>query len=129
MRTPFNLVADYLARAPERQSSGSDPYEDCGVTKGCFGLGDPCIQTRDCTVLLSFSLAAQGDGFDFEMTGGVAVTNNMWIAAGLTDTHNMGTASVVDCFLYDGQPGMQESWNTDAEQNIVQTPVISKDAA
>ncbi|XP_049526925.1 uncharacterized protein LOC125946864 [Dermacentor silvarum] len=31
-------------------------------------------------------------------------------------------ASVVDCFIYDGQSGMQESWNTDAKQNIVQTP-------
>ncbi|KAH8028949.1 hypothetical protein HPB51_020876 [Rhipicephalus microplus] len=71
------------------KSSDSDPYNGCGVTKGCFGLMGPCIQTRDCAVLLSYAVAPKGEGFDFQLTGGTAVKNNMWIAAGITSTPNM----------------------------------------
>ncbi|XP_049267145.1 uncharacterized protein LOC119375169 [Rhipicephalus sanguineus] len=117
-----DLVADHVTRATARQGSASDTYKECGVTRGCFGLTGACIQTRDCTVLLSYAVAPKGEGLDFELTGGAAVKNNMWIAAGITNTPSMGTATVIDCFLYDGKPGMQESWNTDTMQNVVQTP-------
>ncbi|XP_075722895.1 putative ferric-chelate reductase 1 homolog isoform X6 [Rhipicephalus microplus] len=117
-----NHLDGRVTRATARQSSDNDPYNGCGVTRGCFGLMGPCIQTRDCAVLLSYAVAPKGEGLDFQLTGGTAVKNNMWIAAGITSTPNMGKATVIDCFLYDDTPGMQESWNTDTMQNVVQTP-------
>ncbi|KAL3218672.1 hypothetical protein MRX96_031411 [Rhipicephalus microplus] len=52
---------------------------------------------------------------------GVEVVNHL--ASRITRaTARQGKATVIDCFLYDGTPGMQESWNTDTMQNMVQTP-------
>ncbi|KAL1419511.1 hypothetical protein MTO96_025255 [Rhipicephalus appendiculatus] len=65
-----NRLAGRVTRATARQSSDTDPYKECGVTRGCFGLMGPCIQTKDCTVLLSYAVAPKGEGLDFELTGG-----------------------------------------------------------
>ncbi|KAL1414000.1 hypothetical protein MTO96_030799 [Rhipicephalus appendiculatus] len=126
-----NRLAGRVTRATARQSSDTDPYKECGVTRGCFGLMGPCIQTKDCTVLLSYAVAPKGEGLDFELTGGHGRQEQhvdcRWNhehakhAVVLFLSHRAWPPSSTASFTTASQ-GMQESWNTDTMQNVVQTP-------
>lgn len=91
-------------------------YDKCGTTHGCFGISSSCIGTRTCNVLVTW--AANDTGVRYEVVGNVG-SSNVWIAAGISETHEMEHASVVDCFLNGNNPEVRESWNEAAYKNRV----------
>ncbi|KAH7970229.1 hypothetical protein HPB49_001342 [Dermacentor silvarum] len=77
--------------------------------------------------LLLLTHVARGDGVDFELTA-PARHENMWIAAGISETPSMDMASVVECLRNKGVMSMRESWNSDGKKNMLivnQTPGLT----
>ncbi|XP_049266788.1 putative ferric-chelate reductase 1 homolog [Rhipicephalus sanguineus] len=103
----------------------SAAYSGCGQTMGCFGTPKGCLSRGTCTLLLTY--VARGDGVDFELIA-PARHENMWIAAGISETPSMDMASVVECLRNKGVMSMRESWNSDGKKNIPianQTPGLT----
>ncbi|KAL1481281.1 hypothetical protein MTO96_015718 [Rhipicephalus appendiculatus] len=100
-------------------------YSGCGQTMGCFGTPKGCLSRGTCSLLLTY--VARGDGVDYELTA-PARHENMWIAAGISETPSMDMASVVECLRNKGVMSMRESWNSDSKKNILianQTPGLT----
>lgn len=103
----------------------SREYAGCGQTMGCFGTPKGCVSRGSCSLLLTH--VARGDGVDFELTA-PARHENMWIAAGISETPSMDMASVVECLRNKGVMSMRESWNSDGKKNMLivnQTPGLT----
>ncbi|XP_077500451.1 putative ferric-chelate reductase 1 homolog isoform X2 [Amblyomma americanum] len=103
----------------------SGAYAGCGQTMGCFGTPKGCLTRGSCSLLLTY--VARGDGVDFELSA-PARHEEMWIAAGISETPSMDMASVVECLRHNGLMSMRESWNADNKRNIPianQTPGLT----
>lgn len=103
----------------------SGAYAGCGQTMGCFGTPKGCLSRGSCSLLLTY--VARGDGVDFELSA-PARHEEMWIAAGISETPSMDMASVVECLHHNGLMSMRESWNADSKRNILianQTPGLT----
>lgn len=119
------LDADKRGGAAVTTPATNAAYSGCGQTMGCFGTPKGCLSRGTCTLLLTY--VARGDGVDFELTA-PARHENMWIAAGISETPSMDMASVVECLRNKGVMSMRESWNSDGKKNIPianQTPGLT----
>lgn len=61
-----------------------DPfYNDCGLTKTCFGSPDGCLSTQDCVAVTA--VKAEGTRYLFEMKA----RNAAYVAVGISDDKKM----------------------------------------
>ncbi|KAL3194675.1 hypothetical protein MRX96_046002 [Rhipicephalus microplus] len=99
------------------EGGGEEEDQGCGVSKGCFGFPDGCIENGDCKVQVTY--VAEEDGYHFELTG-PAQEAQIWIAVGISETSKMELTSVVECLLLDGDKTLlRESWNSEGTTNKV----------
>lgn len=109
----------------ESTTPASVAYVGCGQTMGCFGTPKGCLKRGSCSMLLTY--VARGDGVDFELMA-PAKHDQMWTAAGISETPSMDMASVVECYRHNGAVHMRESWNTEKYRNVMienQTPGLT----
>ncbi|KAH6941307.1 hypothetical protein HPB50_016080 [Hyalomma asiaticum] len=113
-----NVVAQRksLEKDEENKDGGGGTDNGCGVTKGCFGLPDGCIPQGDCEVMVSY--IAEEDGYHFELTG-PADKDQMYIAAGISETNKMELTSVIECLRMADKTSIRESWNSQGTTNNV----------
>ncbi|GIY89480.1 ferric-chelate reductase 1 [Caerostris darwini] len=99
----------------ERNEAGSNSklYENCFVSKGCFGIPAGCINQQDCQVLLSYSKAS--DGIQFKLSG--FLEEDSYMAMGLSYDQFMGDDSVTECVRKNSGLTASHSWN-DGKRNI-----------
>ncbi|GIY92631.1 ferric-chelate reductase 1, partial [Caerostris extrusa] len=99
----------------ERNEAGSNSklYENCFVSKGCFGIPAGCINRQDCQVLLSYSKAS--DGIQFKLSG--FLEEDSYMAMGLSYDQFMGDDSVTECVRKNSGITASHSWN-DGKRNI-----------
>ena len=71
-----------------------DFYDECGLSKGCFGMPENCIERQDCQVVSSFSRTSP-DLIHFEILGKAEF--NDYIALGLSQDPYMRNDSVIAC--------------------------------
>lgn len=97
----------------------SSMYEKCGVERGCFGLNENCIQSKNCIVLLSYFYDINKNLVEFEIMRKIDSNFEGWIAAGISEDNLMGSDSVGDCIIFDGKPSFHYSWNEGRENKIM----------
>ena len=90
-------------------------YEGCSKTKGCQGFPGTCLETKDCTVAVSYQGISE-DKYTFEIIG-KASGQNKYVASGLSPKGSMSDSSVVACFLLNDKPQVLMTWNT-GDNNI-----------
>lgn len=65
----------------------ADPfYNDCGVTKTCFGSPDGCVSGQDCVAVMA--VRVEGTRYLFEMKA----RNAAYVAVGISDDQKMVSA-------------------------------------
>lgn len=89
-------------------------YSGCGLSFGCYGIPKGCLKRSSCSVLLTHK--ADRDGVLYELSG-PSTGDDLWIAAGLSDSKAMEHAHVIECHLKGGQTSLRESWNGDGYKN------------
>lgn len=61
-----------------------DPfYDDCGLTKTCFGSPDGCLSSQDCVAVTAVKV--EGTRYMFEMKA----RNAAYVAVGISDDQKM----------------------------------------
>ncbi|XP_023215953.1 putative ferric-chelate reductase 1 homolog [Centruroides sculpturatus] len=93
-------------------------YDECGGTKGCFGMPEKCIENKNCDILFSHAYESGKDLVEFEISTKVDSISGHWIAVGLSEDQLMGSDSVGDCVVANGKPSFHYSWNEDKSNAI-----------
>ena len=99
-----------------------DDYENCFVTKGCFGLPINCVNQRDCHILATYQTSADGD-ISFSISGQTS-QSDQYFALGLSNDTQMGDDSVMLCYVFQGNANVGMAWNFD-EPEKTSTPLDS----
>ena len=73
-------------------NSGFDFYEGCDDEKGCVGLPEGCIETKNCSLVASYR-GISADRYLFEIQG----FGRDYVAVGLSEDNLMGDDDVVAC--------------------------------
>jgi hypothetical protein len=96
-------------------------YNDCGKRSGCMGYPSGCLETRDCSILATFSQRESGD-VDFGLLAS-KVSDNMYVAVGLSHDIHMGDASTMFCYTNNNQGGAGMSWNIVSNNGERSSPI------
>ncbi|EEC05098.1 hypothetical protein IscW_ISCW004546, partial [Ixodes scapularis] len=91
----------------------------CGVTVSCLELPGPGGNIGVDRAFLTYVADKQGVFFELSVS---TILDNVWIASGLSESHQMGPAHVVECLLNNDQVIMRESWNHADKVNTLITP-------
>ena len=85
-------------------------YDDCGTTKGCFGLPENCVASENCMLLASY-MVDKDDKIEFTLTANL--TNGQYASVALSDVQKMENNSVMACYAdTSGTPqDVFGSWN------------------
>ena len=90
-------------------------YSDCGGKQGCFGLPGGCIDSRSCSILVTFAQVPESGDVDFGLllTGS---SDNSYVAMALSSDNQMGDDSVTFCYKPGqdiSEAGVAMAWNYD----------------
>ncbi|XP_058458577.1 putative ferric-chelate reductase 1 homolog isoform X2 [Malaya genurostris] len=96
----------YVAPTSARIEIVDPIYEGCGVSKGCFGFPEGCVETRNCRAVVA--TIVQGERYIFEMKSGY--NRPAYIAVGLSNDAKMGDDSVIECVPEQGTIKAYSSW-------------------
>ena len=78
------------------ESPPADQYNECSNTRGCFGIPESCIETKNCEILVSYQMKDSGD-VAFKLEG--AADTFQYLALGLSKNDGlMGDDSVMFCY-------------------------------
>ena len=106
-------------------------YEDCGKTKGCFGLPANCFTSEDCKLFVSY-IVNQDNKIEFTVSADLS--NGQYAAVALSDVQKMWNNSVMACWVdSSGEPkDVFGSWNNfhsnvDLDEPTAGLTMISKE--
>ncbi|XP_065561924.1 uncharacterized protein LOC136028167 isoform X2 [Artemia franciscana] len=86
-------------------------YNECGISKGCFGTSRGCEETRDCKLLVTFKKSTDIDHHEFELYGKVIDPENSYVSVGFSDDKGMGNDSVTECVWFEEEFQLFNSYN------------------
>ena len=91
-------------------NSEENEYENCGTTKGCFGLPENCVASENCKFLASYMVNKDSK---IEFTMSANLTNGQYASVALSDVQKMENNSVMACWVdTSGNPqDVFGSWN------------------
>ncbi|KAM7287000.1 hypothetical protein ISCGN_030696 [Ixodes scapularis] len=101
------------------ETSQTTQPSGCGVTVSCLELPGPGGNIGVDRAFLTYGADKQGVFFELSVS---TILDNVWIASGLSESHQMGPAHVVECLLNNDQVIMRESWNHADKVNTLITP-------
>ncbi|XP_065564554.1 putative ferric-chelate reductase 1 homolog [Artemia franciscana] len=102
-------------RTRQLLSSEFPIYDDCGVTKQCFGYPPGCFDNYSCSMAVSYRKFNQS--YEFELLADISenatITNRtgIYVAVGLSPTGKMDKSSVTDCSAIGGTIKASMSYN------------------
>lgn len=67
-------------------------YDQCGTSKGCFGMPSECEKSNSCKMMVTYTKVSSG--YRFEIMGPASTG---YVAAGLSEDAKMGEDSVMAC--------------------------------
>jgi len=106
VRKNTQIVDTGVSSAPklsaEAESILNSYYDGCGSTKGCFGLPNGCISSKNCDMFTTFRV--DGNKYAFQVSGSIpAESTKGYVASGLSFDRSMGGDHVIGCVLENGQ--------------------------
>ncbi|XP_030386072.1 putative ferric-chelate reductase 1 homolog isoform X2 [Scaptodrosophila lebanonensis] len=102
--------------APNVVATVADPfYNNCGVSKTCFGFPNGCMATKSCTSLSAVTV--RGDIYEFELQSGKG-TNAAYVAVGLSEDAKMGDDFTIECVPENGRVSMYSSYTSGSPYGV-----------
>ena len=86
-------------------------YVGCSTEKGCFGNPEGCIDSKDCSIFVSYT-AVSPSKYKFELYGKVEDSSSAYVASGISLSFNMGDTSVIACSKFKDDTKIEMYWNT-----------------
>uniref|UniRef100_U5EVK0 Putative ferric-chelate reductase 1 n=1 Tax=Corethrella appendiculata TaxID=1370023 RepID=U5EVK0_9DIPT len=96
----------YTPRTTESANNVDPIYTGCGVSKGCFGFPEGCVDQRNCRAIVT--TIVQGERYTFELKSGF--NRPAYVAFGLSFDNKMGDDSVIECVPEQGVVNAYTSW-------------------
>lgn len=102
-------------------------YDECGITKTCFGIPDNCITTQSCEAIATTVVVGNNYNFELQSYDGISsriffpqflkfdlvlcLENIAYVALGLSRDNRMGEDSVMECVNEEGTAKAYTSYN------------------
>eukprot|EP00096_Caligus_rogercresseyi_P002503 TRINITY_DN1465_c0_g1_i2.p1 TRINITY_DN1465_c0_g1~~TRINITY_DN1465_c0_g1_i2.p1 ORF type:complete len:658 (-),score=127.14 TRINITY_DN1465_c0_g1_i2:80-2053(-) len=90
--TTTTTTASTTTSEPNQIDSEHPIYDGCGLSKSCFGMPRGCVNTKDCSSMVSYEL--NGLNLKFNLIG----KSSGYISVGLSDDTRMGDDLTTSCF-------------------------------